>query len=162
MRTRITNVVLAYALWLLLTWSLEPETLVAGAVVAVAVGLMVGEILQIPPGMFFNPRRWFWGLVYVPYFALECARANLDMAYRVLHPAMPIRPGVVRIHTTLKSDVARAFLATSITLMPGTHVVDIVDDRVYVHWINVRGSGEDDHTRRIVRGFESLLRKVFE
>ena len=162
MTRRITNIVLAFGLWLLLTWTLDVEMVVVGAVFSIVVGLAVGELLGVSPASFFNPRRWFWFILFIPYFAFECAKANLDMAYRVLHPAMPIRPGVVRIHTSLKTDFGRSFLATSITLMPGTHVVDVVDDRIYVHWINVQGNGEDDYTRRIVRGFEKLLGNILE
>lgn len=162
MISRLINILLAFALWLLLTWSLEVESVAVGLAFSTAVGLMMGGLLELTPRKFFDPRRWLWGLVYIPYFIWECAKANVDMAYRVLHPGMPIRPGVVRIHTTLKSDFGRSFLAASITLMPGTHVVDIVDDRIYVHWINVHGTGEEDHTRFVVRGFETLLRKILE
>jgi multicomponent Na+:H+ antiporter subunit E len=162
MTRRLTGILIAFGLWLLLTWSLDVQTVIIGAVCSVLVGLMAGGLLGVSPLGLLNPRRWFWFLVFVPYFACKCVMANLDMAYRVIHPKMPIRPGVVRIRTGLQTDFGRTFLATSITLMPGTHVVDVVDDRIYVHWVNVQGEGEDEHTRRIVRGFEKLLRNILE
>jgi multicomponent Na+:H+ antiporter subunit E len=158
---KLSDTILVFIVWLLLTWSLRAQDLAVGIVFSALVGLMVGNLLDVRPARLFDPRRWFWFLAYVPYFAWNCARANLDMAYRVLHPAMPIRPGVVKVRVTLKGDVARAFLATSITLMPGTHVIDVVGDHLYLHWVNVRGETEEEHTRRIVRHFEFFLGKIF-
>ena len=91
-----------------------------------------------------------------------CVRSNLDVAYRVLHPDMPIRPGIVKVRTTLKSEIAKTFLANSITLTPGTLSVDIDGQDLYVHWINVRGEDPEEHTAEIVKPFEGLLRRIFE
>jgi multicomponent Na+:H+ antiporter subunit E len=68
------------------------------------------------------------------------------------------------VKTTLKSDEAKAFLANSITLTPGTLTIDIIDDWVYVHWINVHESLEDTEaiTRDIAGRFEVTLRRVFD
>jgi multicomponent Na+:H+ antiporter subunit E len=159
---RLSDAILVFNIWLLLTWSLQPQDLIVGIIFSVLVGLMVGDLLDARPTRLFDPRRWFWVLAYIPYFAWNCAKANFDMAYRVLHPAMPIRPGVVRVRVNLKGEVSRAFLATSVTLMPGTHVVDVVGDRMYVHWVNVIGETEEEHTRRVVKHFEFFLGKIFE
>jgi multicomponent Na+:H+ antiporter subunit E len=80
----------------------------------------------------------------------------------VLHPDLPIRPGIVKVRTSLTSDLARSFLAMSITLTPGTLVIDIVGHDLYVHSINITSDDPEAHTREIVRPFEPLLRKIFE
>ena len=59
-------------------------------------------------------------------------KANIDVAYRVLHPARPIKPGIVRIRTSLKNPVGKLALANSITLTPGTMTMQIVKDRHYI------------------------------
>ena len=46
--------------------------------------------------------------------------ANLDLARRVLTPSLPIRPAMVLVSTSLRSDLGRLVLANSITLTPGT------------------------------------------
>ena len=45
-------------------------------------------------------------ITYIPYFLYACIKANFDVAYRVLHPHVPIRPGIVTVRTTLQSDLA--------------------------------------------------------
>jgi multicomponent Na+:H+ antiporter subunit E len=87
----------------------------------------------------------------------------LDVVYRVIHPAMPIRPGIVKVKTSLKSDSARTALANSITLTPGTMTVDITDDGyLYIHWINVRTTDVEEASRKIVTPFEWFLAKIFD
>ena len=76
---------------------------------------------------------------------------------------MPIRPGIVKIKTSLTSESAITALANSITLTPGTLTVDLTDDgTLYVHWINVRSDDVDEATRMIARKFEYFLERIFE
>ena len=109
-----------------------------------------------------NPRRWFWLLVYLFVFTWECIRANLDVAYRVLHPALPIRPGIVKVKLGVRSPVARTFLANSITMTPGTLSVDIIGDYLYVHWIYLKSEDPEVYTEDIAGRFEQYIKKIFE
>ncbi len=90
--------------------------------------------------------------------------ANIDVAYRVLHPNLPIKPGIVKVKTNLKTDTALTFLANSITLTPGTMSVDIDKDNgfLYIHWINVKDKDVEAATKMIVEKFEKILAKIFE
>ena len=101
-------------------------------------------------------------LILVAVFIAFVVRANFDVAYRVLNIYMPIRPGIVKVRTALKTDMARTFLANSITLTPGTLSVDMIDDHLYVHWINITSEDPEKETEIIVRRFEKLLERVFE
>jgi len=148
--------------WLLLTWSVDVQNVAAGIVVSVLCALFLGHLFfQNTAGM-FNPGRIFWFLYYLPVFFLHMIRANLDVAYRVLHRDVPIRPGIVRVKTTLKSDLGLTFLANSITLTPGTLTVDIIGDEMYIHWINIVTDDPERQTDIIVRRFERILKRVFE
>ncbi len=98
----------------------------------------------------------------MPYFAYYCVRANFDVAYRVLHPNVPIRPGIVRVRTELTSDLAKTFLANSITLTPGTLTIDIDGQDFYVHWINIESDDPEEQTEIIIRRFERMLKEIFE
>ena len=90
-------------------------------------------------------------------------KANLDVVYRALHPAMPIKPGIVKIKTSLKTDSGITALANSITLTPGTLTVDLTDDGfLYVHWINVKSTDVEQATRLIAQRFEWFLKRIFE
>ena len=80
----------------------------------------------------------FIWLVYLFPFLYAMARANIDVAYRVLTGR--INPGIVKISPNLKNDMALTILANSITLTPGTLSVDVDEESndLYVHWINVQ------------------------
>jgi len=83
--------------------------------------------------------------------------------YRALHPKMPIKPGIVKIRTKLKTDSGITALANSITLTPGTLTVDVTDDGyLYVHWINVKAEDIEQATSQIARRFEWFIQKIFE
>ena len=107
--------------------------------------------------------RIFWFLVYIPVFFYYVIKANLDVVYRALHPQMPIKPGIVKIKTNLKTDSAITALANSITLTPGTLTVDLTDDGyLYIHWINVQSDDVEQATKFIAQRFEWFLKKIFE
>ena len=160
MRKLILFVVL-FGLWLLLVWQITPQDLLAGVVLALLISVIFGSVFLREPQRVFAPKRWLLFVCYVPYFLYYCIRANVDVAYRVIHPDLPIRPGIVKVQTRLKSDLAKTFLANSITLTPGTLTVDIQGQDLYVHWINVTGTRED-WTKQIVRRFEPMLAEIFE
>ncbi|MCM8757321.1 MAG: Na+/H+ antiporter subunit E, partial [Candidatus Omnitrophica bacterium] len=102
-------------------------------------------------------------IYYLPVLFYACLVANLDVAYRVLHPRLPIRPGIVKVKTRLKSKSGRTALANSITLTPGTMSVEVTDDGfLYIHWINVQSRDIEETTRLIVERFERILERIFE
>jgi multicomponent Na+:H+ antiporter subunit E len=90
-------------------------------------------------------------------------RANIDVAYRVLHPSMPIRPGIVRVSTTMRTASARTLLANCITLTPGTLTMDLSEDGTfYIHWINIPTVDREAAAKRLVERLEWFIRKILE
>ena len=165
---RLIYFVLAFLVWILITWPfvdgrVDIQVFVAGLLASFLVAILFHEILPKEHHVFLSPVRAFWFLVYVPVFAWYMVKANLDVVYRALHPQMPIRPGIVKIKTNLKTDSAITALANSITLTPGTLTVDLTDDGyLYVHWINVKSDDVEEATQIIAQQFEWFLRKIFE
>jgi multicomponent Na+:H+ antiporter subunit E len=51
----------------------------------------------------------------------------------VLNPRVPPEPGIVRLRTQLQSPAARAMLANSITLVPGTMTLEMHAGELTVH-----------------------------
>ena len=150
------------ALWVLLFWSLNLWVIGTGVFFALIVGALLGEIY--PDGLVkaLDPRRWFFLILFVPYFLWYCVWANIDVAFRVIHPDMPIRPGIVKVQTTLTGEMSRTFLANCITLTPGTLSIDIDGQDLYIHWINIHTDDAARRTAEICGCFEPLLRRIFE
>ena len=136
---------------------------IAGVVLALIAAVLFVEVFTKSPLKLFSPKRYFWFLCYVPVFFFYMLVANLDVVYRVIHPKMPINPGIVKVKTGLKSESAKAALANSITLTPGTLTVDITDDGfLYVHCINVKETDVEKATQEIVGRFEKFLSRIFD
>ena len=160
--SRLLFVLPAFGLFLVLAWALDGWHLLAAGITAVLAALIFGATVFQRPGLLLDPRRWVWFFAWLGVFLWECLKANVDVAYRVLHPDLPIEPGIVRIRTNLASDIGRMMLANSVTMTPGTLSVDLVEDRLYVHWIVVRSREEAEAKAQIVGRLERLLAKVFE
>jgi multicomponent Na+:H+ antiporter subunit E len=154
--------ILTFGFWLLLTFDLSVANLIAGGVAALVTSLLFTKYFFHRVVKFIQPVRYFWLLVYLVFFTWECIKANFDVAYRVLHPAMPIKPGIVKVKLNLQSDFARTMLANSITMTPGTIAVDIVGDDLYVHWIYVSSEDPDVYSQKIAGKFEKYIKKIFE
>jgi multicomponent Na+:H+ antiporter subunit E len=142
-------------LWLLLAGSLRQDELIAAGVVAVLVTLVAGPRLSVLNGVRLTPLAPLHLVLYLLTFFSALIRSNLDMARRVLSPSLPIRPGVVEVETRLQSSLGRMLLANSITLTPGTLSVDIMGNRILVHWIDCPpGTDLAQATRAISESFE--------
>jgi len=164
MKSRMILFFLAFLVWMGLTWPPDWQHAFIGVFVAGFVAYMTGDMFVKRPHMFKSPKRYFWFLYYIPIFIWECFKANIDVAYRVGHPDMPINPGIVKVKTILRSDTGLTFLANSITLTPGTLSIDVDQENgfLYVHWINVKDKDIERATRLIVHKFERILKRIFE
>jgi multicomponent Na+:H+ antiporter subunit E len=165
---RLIYFILAFIVWIILTWpfvegKIDIQVVIAGLIASVIVAVLFHEILPKEHRVFISPVRVFWALIYIPVFFYYVIKANFDVVYRALHPKMPIRPGIVKIKTNLKTDSGITALANSITLTPGTLTVDLTDDGyLYIHWINVKSEDIEQATKHIAQRFEWFLQKIFE
>jgi multicomponent Na+:H+ antiporter subunit E len=148
--------------WLMLTFEFTVANIIVGAVASLITSLIFARFFIKNVYKLLQPKRYGWFLVYLVVFIWECIKANIDVAYRVLHPAMPIRPGIVKVKTTLKSDMAKMLLANSITMTPGTISVDIIDDYLYIHWIYISSDDPEVYTEIITGAFEKYIKRIIE
>lgn len=108
-----------------------------------------------------NPKALLFLFVYFWVFLYELMKSNLDVALRVISPTLKINPGIVKVKTRLKSKMGRLLLANSITLTPGTLTVEIVEDTLFIHWIDVSSTDVKVASREIVEGFEKYLEVIY-
>lgn len=152
----IISIVLLVIAWLLLTTSIHYQELIAGMIVAIAVSLAL--VSMLPEGGKKNPvTAVFRFIIFSLVLAKEMIIANLDVAYRVLHPKMPIRPGIVEVRPRIRSEMGKLLLSNSITLTPGTLSMDWIDDKLYIHWINV----DEKHKKKAMEPLDSSVKEVF-
>ncbi|MCR5664568.1 MAG: Na+/H+ antiporter subunit E [Oscillospiraceae bacterium] len=170
-KTKVPAVVAAFvvcfAFWLLLTWSVDVQELIAGAVVSLAAALFSARFFIHEQAFWFlNPAKLFTGLFYwVCIFPGELIKANVHMAKLVLSGCKDVRPGIVKIPTGLKSAYGQAALANSITLTPGTITMEIAEEEgqtnYYVHWIEADADGAE--AGEAIKGrMEKWIRRFWE
>jgi multicomponent Na+:H+ antiporter subunit E len=86
--------------------------------------------------------------------------ANIRMAHSVITPSTTMRPGVIAIPLSAKTDAEITLLANLISLTPGTLSIDVSTDRktLYIHAMFI----DDVDTMRyeIKTGFERRLLEV--
>lgn len=168
MKFLITTVV-AYIIYLLLTigsgtvglWS--SAELIIGAILAVVVGALLRNRFIGKDFRMVNPKRWLTFLIYLFPFIFAMAKANVDVAYRVITGR--INPAIVKINPKLKTDMSVTILANSITLTPGTLSVDVDQktNELYVHWINVDAKVLKDMPRNyhpVCQSFPDWARRI--
>lgn len=124
----------SYAFYLLLAGSLAPFELATGAITASVVAVALWGVSLTAP---IRPARTAKQLgrlaLYAPYLLWEIAKANLEIAYVVLHPDLPIDPELVEFDAAVWSELPVVTLANSITLTPGTLTVDVSRRHFTVH-----------------------------
>lgn len=75
-------------------------------------------------------------VAFVSYFiwlCIEVVKSNLDVAFRIVRPDLPIQPRLLKIKTSQATELGQVIFANSITLTPGTVSIDLRDDEIEVH-----------------------------
>ncbi|MBN1199249.1 MAG: Na+/H+ antiporter subunit E [Bacteroidales bacterium] len=157
----IVTFLLLIAIWLMLTSTFDPSMVITGVIVAGLVSLLFARKSDLFTELHLSPKAMIYTILYIFVFIGELVKSNLDVAWRVLSPTLPIRPGIVKVKTKLKSRMGRMILANSITLTPGTFTVEITDEFLYIHWIDVVTKDQEDPTEHIVRKFEKYLEVIY-
>lgn len=153
--------VLLSLVWLGLTSTFNWQEILVGLTISFFLAAVISSgyaRLGLPP---LGIKRLIYFLIYVLVLAREIVKANLDVAYRAIHPDVPINPGIVIIDTDLEQDIAKMILANSITLTPGTFTLDIVGDKLLIHWINVEAESIEEATKIVGERFEKYLKVIF-
>lgn len=163
----LATFVLCFGFWIILTWSFDPQELILGVAVSLAVSLFSSRFfIHERADWFFSPKRFFSAIAFwCGTFPVELVKANWDMAKRCLTGCKNVDPGIVRIPVEMKSLYGQAALANAITLTPGTITMDIAEQGgqtyFYVHWIDAKLPGGPEAGEAIKGRLERGLRRVW-
>ena len=151
----LLNILLALS-WMALTGQFSPTNFIEGFVLGYLMLWLVQRTTS--RSQYFFKMRQVLG--FVLFFAWELILANLRVAYSVLTPQIPLRPGIVAIPLDVQTDTEITLLVNLITLTPGTLSLDVSADRrvLYVHTMHV--DNVDDFRYQIKQGFERRVREL--
>jgi len=102
-------------------------------------GFILGHLVLFIARPLYPQERYFrrlWGGVgFFFWFLKELWNSSVKVAASVLSPNMGNRPGVIAMPLDAKTDAEITFLASCITLTPGTLSLDVSPDRrfLYIH-----------------------------
>lgn len=117
-----------------ITQSNDAFTLATAFISSLVVALVFGHVtFERSPRTSTAVVRSARGSLYLIYLFWEIVKANFSMAYLTLHPALPIDPTVDRYDHSGSEPVELTALALSITLTPGTLVIDADSEGLRVH-----------------------------
>jgi multicomponent Na+:H+ antiporter subunit E len=161
----IPIIVLAYVVYIVFSGSVSTYDLVLGFIVALLSGYLTSNLLVSDTRKALNIRRFIWLIIYgIYYLTIAEFKAHSDVIRRILHPRMPINPGIVRTPYNVVNDYSIVAIANSITNTPGTVVVHLDEGKkiYYVHWIYVKAPDPKTTYDNIVKNFERYVKKIFE
>ena len=137
-----------FAFWLILSGKLEFKYLIFGLGSAALVTFVTQDLLEPREGPRRTPssiagvlKRGGRLFSYFLWLICEIVQSNLQVAYIVLHPKLPIEPGLLRFRTRLRSQVGHVIMANSITLTPGTITIDLTEGTYLVHALVPQAAG---------------------
>ncbi len=124
------------AVFALLWWLITQGAVQAWLVGLPAVALAVLAATRLDHAAM--PRISLRGLAaFLLLFLRESIRGGLDVARRVLAPALRIKPGFVHYRTQLMDPRARVLLVSCISLLPGTLAAHLEQDRLDIHLLDL-------------------------
>lgn|SRR5919106_2889344 len=138
----VIGFVFLYGLWLVLSGLFILEFLVLGALASALVVALTSHLafpsraermVPFPHSRFDVVLISLRFLAYIPWLLFQIVIANLQVAYQILHPRMPVSPRLLHFHSTLRTEPSQILLAQSITLTPGTITIDLEQGDFLVH-----------------------------
>ncbi|MBR5641486.1 MAG: Na+/H+ antiporter subunit E [Firmicutes bacterium] len=147
-----------FALWIVFNGRVTAETVLLGLLFAAAIFAFACRFLNYSLA---KEKKIFvlapLLLRYLGVLLVEIIKATFTACRFILSPTLPHDPLICRFRTPLKSDTARAVLANSITLTPGTITVSLDDGLYTVHCLD-KSLAEGIEDSRFVR----LLQQIEE
>lgn len=97
---------------------------------AIILSLMVTRVL--PPLPLFRFRIG-GAFRFFSFFLQQSILSGFDVARRAVHPKCPLAPCLIKYTFRITNGFARVFFTNTVSLLPGTLSVDLLDDDVLVH-----------------------------
>ena len=124
-------------LWLIFSRQLSVGIIVAGIFVSAVVYRFACAHMRYKIAFDYKLMRKLLRCVqYVLILVWETAKANIIVFRIVFSRTIRIEPRIIYFRTSLKTNAARAILANSITLTPGTITVALDDGLFCVHCLD--------------------------
>ncbi|MEM4502571.1 MAG: Na+/H+ antiporter subunit E, partial [Ignisphaera sp.] len=94
----IPATLLAFVTYIVFSGSITLYDILTGIAVSILIGVITANMLLTNPLKILDIRRWIWLFAYtLHYFFIDEVKAHIDVIKRIIHPKMPINPGIVKV-----------------------------------------------------------------
>jgi multicomponent Na+:H+ antiporter subunit E len=134
-----------FAFWLLL-WGRVDALIAVGGVVVVLAAYFVSRLPTVPTLKRVRP---LWLAVAIVEFAWDLLVSSLVIARHALYRPRAVRGAIVEVNARTRSELILLAVTTSISLRPGTLLVDLDWERrlLRIHAVPARSRKEADAAR---------------
>ena len=149
--------ILFLSVWLALSGKYDVFHVSLGIISSLIVAYTSRDLVNNSNNICKNIKIFIKFLFYIPWLIYQIILSNFMITRIVLSKNVikNINPRIFTYETVLTSDLAKMFLANSITLTPGTITISVVDNKLTIHALKEEGSIEG------VKAIEDKLLKVF-
>ena len=156
----------AWALcWLMLVWvllwgSASAANILSGLVVAALIIVLL-PLPVVPIEGRLHPLSLLRLILVV---AFQLVSSSVQLAWLAIRPRPPLRSAVLRAQLSIKSDLVLALAVNIFTIIPGSMVLEIDQERrlIYVHVVDVGNDKAVARFYRQIAQIERLLVSTFE
>lgn len=158
MNLLLLTIVLALV-WAAISGSFSGMNLLLGGVIAIGALYLLRDFVTKPRALRQLRRIASLALLFIYELMVSAIRVAIVVLTPNLRAAL--RPAIVAVPLTVKSDAEITLLANLITLTPGTLSIDVSEDRsvLYVHVLTL--STREALIADIATGFEAKVKEVF-
>ncbi|MCD7738448.1 MAG: Na+/H+ antiporter subunit E [Lachnospiraceae bacterium] len=129
--------ILFFIMWILFNGSITLEIVAFGLVIAAVIYWFVCKFMDFSVRKdIMIIRQSFRMIEYLGVLAWEILKASVVLCGIILNLYQKPEPVLVTFHADLKTEMARAVLANSITLTPGTITVNLEENEFTVHCLD--------------------------
>ena len=150
-----------FMIWSAANGSFDIGVIIVGLILTLGIAVFTIRISPIWRDVRLTPATAGGLLLYTAIFLREVIRSNLEMLRYVYSRKLALTPGILPIRTHLTTRMARLVLANTITLTPGTMVMEIDGSNLFVHVLDVSTMDTDENTAAIAGSFEPVLERTF-
>ncbi|HAA45919.1 MAG: multicomponent Na+:H+ antiporter subunit E [Halomonas sp. 54_146] len=152
----IWNLLLGLA-WVLLSGDFTGLNLLVGMIFGYITLVLIEPQLDSLKGY---PARVPRFLGFLVFFMKELIQANLRVAFDIITPPWHMKPGVIAMPLSARTEMEITMVANLISLTPGTLSLDVSDDRkvLYIHAMFL---DDEEELRRNLKEMEHRALELF-
>ena len=152
----IWNLLLGLA-WVLLSGDFSGLNLLIGLIFGYITLVLIEPQLDALKGYHARVPRF---IGFIGFFLKELIQANLRVAFDIVTPPWHMKPGVIAMPLSARTEMEITMVANLISLTPGTLSLDVSDDRkvLYIHAMFL---DNEEELRRNLKEMEHRALELF-